>query len=212
MGCPAFNKVIKCLQKIQDHLEKALPEDKLDKWTPSYTASGHPAIDLSNRYVTNVKDKGIFTSLPVTDLIDPYGYLHKVMGRFWHYTDNNEVECFKRYKKEMRDNGEKKYRYSLIILSSSSLTPISSRPLDIVALRTGHFIEAQVSMIAWPSSNGRWRMSLVIRKVLLVDNECIIDLVSYWFYKSQKKSDLIKNQPLTCKRSREVYKDEEEED
>ena len=180
--------MIKCLQKIQDRLEKAIPEGKLDKWTPSYTASGHPAIDLSNRYVTNVKDKGIFTSLPVTDLMDPYGYLRKVMGRFWHYTEDNEVECFERYEKERRDNGEKKYRYSLIILSRSSLTLISSRPLDIVALRTGHFVEAQVSMIAWPSSNSRWRMSLVVRKVLLVDNERIIDLVSYQLYLSQKKS------------------------
>ena len=65
---------------------------------------------MANRYVTNIKDKGNLSSLPVTDVMDPHSYLRKVMGRFWHYTEDNEIECYERYEKEVKDNGEKKYR------------------------------------------------------------------------------------------------------
>ena len=54
----------------------------------------------------------------------------------------------------------------------------SSQPLDIVALRTGHIIEAQLAIVAWPLHENRWRISLVIRKILLLDNEIRLDLVS----------------------------------
>ena len=110
LGCTAFDKTIKNIQKIQDRLQTTLPEGMVEKWSATYTLSGHSAIDTANRYVTHVKDKGSVTTLPVTDSMDPYGTLRKAMNKFWFYMEDNEIECYERIIKKVDEEGNKKYR------------------------------------------------------------------------------------------------------
>jgi hypothetical protein len=108
-GCSAFDDLIASINYIQDHIERSLPEGSLTRWSPSYDSEGYPAVDISNRYLTGVRDRGDLEILPITDSLDPFRHLRSAMGTFWTHTQDNEVVCFRRDPVEIVE-GQQKYR------------------------------------------------------------------------------------------------------
>lgn len=88
------------------------------KWTPTYDPYGFPAIDLANRYLTSIQDIGDLDILPVTERMDPEGFLRKALGsgKFWAHTPDNEVICRTR---EEELNEEDGFHYRYVAISSN---------------------------------------------------------------------------------------------
>lgn len=57
---------------------------------------GDTLLHMGNRYLTPKKDAVGATKLPITASLDPNGYLSRVAGQNYVYTDDNEVQYFER--------------------------------------------------------------------------------------------------------------------
>lgn len=92
-GIDRFANLVQCVKRVEELLGRDFREGELDKWTPSDTY-GCISIDISNRYLTPIRDCSCQQELPIDKSIDPRGHLKAAAGSQFGYIQENEVQYF----------------------------------------------------------------------------------------------------------------------
>jgi hypothetical protein len=80
---------------IYGSFDRYFPEGLLDNWTPTWSTSpGLDSIDISNRYLTPLKDAGGLESIPFHKGVDPRHILLDMAKSDHIHTEDNYVEYF----------------------------------------------------------------------------------------------------------------------
>ena len=84
---------------VYRHFDRQFPEGILENWTPTWsTNQGFDSIDISNRYLTPLKDVSGLESIPFHKGVDPRGILQNMAkgnGSTTHvHTEDNQVQYF----------------------------------------------------------------------------------------------------------------------
>jgi len=83
-------KAIENLVAIQNMFARHIKNEDLDLWQPT-TYSGHPSIELNNRYFTYRIDDPHTPSIPLGHDIDPTGRLAVLAGTDLFHGEDNVV-------------------------------------------------------------------------------------------------------------------------
>ena len=92
-----FSSALDAAQIIYRYFDRNFPEDALDGWSPG-TTQGYSSIDISNRYLTPLKDISGLESIPFHKRVDPLNILLDMAKSDHIHTDDNYVEYFSMHK------------------------------------------------------------------------------------------------------------------
>ena len=126
------------------------------------------ALELSNRYFTPRKDIAEDNKLILSADIDPYGYLANAAGTTLCYTEENAVQYFERqgttddnYKFSDLYREKKKYHSCTFQRRYTLVKP--------VIFGVGDIVEVQASFMAVPLKQGKFKTTMVLRGITLID-------------------------------------------
>ena len=125
------------------------------------------ALELSNRYFTPRKDMVEGGELVLSADIDPYGYLAKAAGTTLCYTEENKVLYFER-----QGNNDDNYKFSDSYYEAnyhSHTFPHRYTPVKPIIFGVGDIVEVQASFMAIPLKGGKFKSTMVLRGITLVD-------------------------------------------
>ena len=95
LGSATFSSALDAAQMIYGSFDRYFPEGLLDNWTPTWSTSpGLDSIDISNRYLTPLKDAGGLESIPFHKGVDPRHILLDMAKSDHIHTEDNYVEYF----------------------------------------------------------------------------------------------------------------------
>ena len=92
-GNPVFNKPIENIAAIYAIFRRAVG-DGLSESAVYSMYEDYPAIDVANRYFTPRGGADSEEIRPLTDEVDPFGYLAKAAGTTYVHTKDNKVYYF----------------------------------------------------------------------------------------------------------------------
>ena len=167
MQSSTFNNIIYTVAEIHAVFGRAVGTEKLQECQIITSYRGMSALELSNCYFTPHKDMAEGSELVLSTDIDPYGYLAKAAGTTLCYTEENAVLYFERqgsnddnYKfsdsdhKEIYDSCTFQHRYT---------------PVKPVIFGVGDIVEVQASFMAVPLKQGKFKTTMVLRGITLID-------------------------------------------
>lgn len=107
LGSATFSSALDAAQMIYRHFDRHFPEGLLDSWSPTWSTNqkGLDSIDISNRYLTPLKDVSGLESLPFHKGVDPRNILLDMTKNDYIHIDDNYVEYFSMHRDT---NGQKK--------------------------------------------------------------------------------------------------------
>ena len=73
--------------------KRKFPENSALPSLPFIDQQGYTAINGTNKLVIHVNNIGTLQRLPVTDTMDPYGYLREAMGDRYVHMEDNHIYC-----------------------------------------------------------------------------------------------------------------------
>ena len=106
LGTVAFQEQADAAFLVMKTFQDMIPEDQATFSKPQNDGDKHVFLEASNRYVWRVSEAINFNTLPITDDMDPWRHLRSAIGTNWVYTDDNEVQCFRRIKLEKEEGKE----------------------------------------------------------------------------------------------------------
>ena len=107
LGSATFSSALDAAQMIYRHFDRHFPEGLLDSWSPTWSTNqkGLDSIDISNCYLTPLKDVSGLESLPFHKGVDPRNILLDMTKNDYIHIDDNYVEYFSMHRDT---NGQKK--------------------------------------------------------------------------------------------------------
>ena len=107
LGSATFSSALDAAQMIYRHFDRHFPEGLLDSWSPTWSTNqkGLDSIDISNHYLTPLKDVSGLESLPFHKGVDPRNILLDMTKNDYIHIDDNYVEYFSIHRDT---NGQKK--------------------------------------------------------------------------------------------------------
>ncbi|KAF8234726.1 hypothetical protein L208DRAFT_1260445 [Tricholoma matsutake] len=100
LGTPTFANALDAAQEIYGHFNQQFMEGILETWSCSGDTEG-PWIDVSNRYLTPIRDAQDVESIPFDKGINPYGILQD-MARGDGSCSSEHIILFKQTKTYIR--------------------------------------------------------------------------------------------------------------
>lgn len=144
--------------------------DCLAEGTVLSTYEEYPAIDAANRYFT---PKGIAAPVdirPLTPEVDPLGSLLKAAGSAYVHTEDNKVYYFKIEKGKGPNDSTYVIKPSIKKKPNSDELP-SFQAIEPQLIQIGDIVEIQVSFIGIPLRDNRWKISMVLRTISLLEGK-----------------------------------------
>jgi len=149
-GNPAYNNLLANIAVIHTIFKRAIGERLIDDsdQTSSYTENP-VTIDVANRYFVP-KAKALPEDIrTLTTEVDPFGTLAKAAGSAYVHTEENRVYYFE---KTIGSDGETIFR-----------------PTSPQTFQVGDIVEVQVSFIAVPIRDNKWKINKILRSISLFD-------------------------------------------
>jgi len=147
-GSPIFDNLYTNIAIIHSIFQRAIGE-RLLEGTVQSTFAEYPAIDVANRYFTPTVSASPEDICPLTDEVDPLGTLAKAAGTAYVHTEDNKVYYSK---KTSCKNGDAIFQ-----------------PTGPQTFQVGDIVEVQVSFIAVPIRDNKWKISTILRSISLFD-------------------------------------------
>ncbi|KAF8811290.1 hypothetical protein BYT27DRAFT_7040346, partial [Phlegmacium glaucopus] len=95
LGSATFSSALDSAQVIYKHFDRQFPEGVLDSWSPRQSTNpGLDSLDISNRYLTPLKEVGGLESIPFHKGVDPRNILRDMAKGNHIHTEDNRVEYF----------------------------------------------------------------------------------------------------------------------
>lgn len=92
---------------VYRHFDQQFPEGILENWTPTWsTNQGFDSIDISNRYLTPLKDVSGLESIPFHKGVDPRNILVDMAKDDHIHTEDNYVGYFSMHRDT---DGQRRY-------------------------------------------------------------------------------------------------------
>ena len=95
-GNEAFDKLTTDMAKIFTIFKRAIRAQLQDEPSLLQDEEGFMAIDAANQYFTFRTGRSDNNEIPITDDMDPKGYLRKVAGTLYIHTEENKVYYFEK--------------------------------------------------------------------------------------------------------------------
>jgi len=95
-GNEAFDKLMTDMAKIFMIFKRAIGAQLQDEPGVSQDEEEFMAIDTANQYFTFRTGRSDDNEIPITDDMDPKGYLRKVAGTLYIHTEENKVYYFEK--------------------------------------------------------------------------------------------------------------------
>ncbi|KAF8969131.1 hypothetical protein BDZ97DRAFT_1915494 [Flammula alnicola] len=147
-GNPVFDKSIENIAAIYAIFKRAIG-DNLVEGAVCSTYEDFSAIDVANRYFTPRGGAATEEIRPLTAEVDPKGYLAKAAGSTYVHTEENKVYYFEKTGNEQSGTG--------------------FRATGPQIFQVGDIVEVQVSFIAIPMRDNKWKISTILRSISLFD-------------------------------------------
>ena len=146
---------------------RAMSEDKIQ---PNAIIGGQEdltTLNASNRYFTPRKDAQMAKELVFHQDVDPYGNLTRLLGTALVHIEENDVSYYERV--SSTHAGDTRYIPSKVC--SINLTPLNCRYVAVkpACLSIGDIVELQVSFIMVPLRDSKFKVTMVLRSILVLD-------------------------------------------
>lgn len=102
-GSATFSSALDAAQVIYRHFDRQFPEGVLDAWSTDSTSN---SLDISNRYLTPLKNVSGLENVAFHKGVDPRNILRDMAKSDHIHTEDNYVAYFSMHKDR---NGHKKY-------------------------------------------------------------------------------------------------------
>ena len=102
-GSATFSSALEAAQVIYRHFDRQFPEGVLEAWSTNSTSS---SLDISNRYLTPLKNVSRLENVPFHKGVDPRNILHDMAKSDHVHTEDNYMAYFSMHKDS---NGQKRY-------------------------------------------------------------------------------------------------------
>ncbi|KAF9031149.1 hypothetical protein BJ165DRAFT_1535480 [Panaeolus papilionaceus] len=116
------------------------------------TFEDNPALDVCNRYLTHRRNAQYDEREELSETIDPHGFLLAAAGNDYLYTSENVVQYHQ-------------------LQGGKSGSPARVETCRPTVFQVGDVVEVQVSFVALPMRGNRFKISLVLRGMLQLNNE-----------------------------------------
>lgn len=148
LGGTKFSTMIENIYDIQHIFERSLPHNTMDAWVPSYYET-FQALDMGNRYFTDRRDINSDDPISFGTEIDPHNILTNALSNEFVHLLENKVDYY-----EAQQGTDNIIRYY-------EINPMKIHPGDVV--------EVQVSFVAIPLKQQRYKLLVVLRAITLLD-------------------------------------------
>ncbi|KAF7977068.1 hypothetical protein HWV62_4860 [Athelia sp. TMB] len=144
---PSFNMAVEGAYSIAESLGRHA--DNMAPWYPGRFEEC-VAVEVCNRLFTRQNNDNPLAAVDIESSIDPHGSLLTLAGGEYVHTEENTVRYFKYLK--------------------SPTGVVSYVNAQAASFKAGDIVEAQLSVIALPSRDGRQTMKLILRAMTLLDD------------------------------------------
>ncbi|KAF8811310.1 hypothetical protein BYT27DRAFT_7034303, partial [Phlegmacium glaucopus] len=145
-GSATFSSALDAAQVIYRHFDRQFPEGLLEAWSADSTLD---SLDISNRYLTPLRDISGLEDVPFHKGVDPRGVLRDMAKNDHIHTEDNYVGYFSTHRDS---DGHRRFK--------------SCEPQ---IFRVGDIVQAQLSFVVIPVKAGRRKMLTVLRSLALLD-------------------------------------------
>jgi hypothetical protein len=168
-GTTTFNNAIISAQEIYGLFDRNLPEGSLEPWALGTASMAQgTTFEASNRYFTSKRDAPDMEPVPISPLIDPRGILEGLKKEELLHGEENQVYYYRVHESALRATK----RYETHILDDRSQTLTKTKSVETVnpqIFRVGDIVEAQVSFIAVPLKDSKYKLIVVLRSIALLN-------------------------------------------
>ncbi|PPR03254.1 hypothetical protein CVT26_008080 [Gymnopilus dilepis] len=147
---PTFTRAVENIAEIHAHFGRSVGHNNLQQCGIVGMHRNEQALEMSNRYFTPKKFAGQADELPFGMDVDPHGHLRAAAGDSLVHIEDNVVQYFEQVKSGHLD--ESKF--------------ISTKPIKF---QVGDIVEAQVSVVLIPQREKKWKSTLILRTLTLLD-------------------------------------------
>lgn len=167
-GHPVYDDLIANIAIIHSIFRRATG-DRLSEECVNSMFEEWPAIDVANRYFTPKAVARSEDIRPIGIDIDPFGSLSKAASSSFVHTEENKVYYFQR--KESA-NGDTAWVNAYILhLEQPDIPTNRFQAITPQLIQNGDIVEVQVSFIAVPIRDNKYRISTVLRSISLLDGQ-----------------------------------------
>ena len=173
-----FSSALDAAHMIYKHFDRQFPEGLLDAWSTDSTLD---SLDISNCYLTPLKNVSGLESVPFHKGVDPRNILRDMAKNDHIHTEDNYVAYFQMHRDS---DGHRKYVQSMhnnfFRWNSLLFWPGICRfkTCEPQTFRVGDIVQVQLSFVVIPVKAGRRKMLTVLRSLALVNETFTITSVS----------------------------------
>lgn len=173
-GSATFSSALDAAQSIYRHFDRQFAEGVLDAWS---TNSSLDNLDISNRYLTPLRNDSRLEKVDFHKGVDPRNILRDMAKSDYIHTEDNYVAYYSMHKD---GDGQKRYErkhHKSIQWNSLFFSICRFVSCEPQIFRVGDIVQAQLSFVVIPVKAGKRKMLTVLRSLALLDGTFTITLV-----------------------------------